>query len=123
MKKNGKGYLVAVGGGETGDITEDSLKIIEKFLELSGGLNKAKIIVMTVATDNPEGAEERYKEVFDRLKFKNFEFVDIADRSESYDESITEALGSAFRPAFFRKLRRKVSLIRSHKPLIRHPRQ
>ena len=70
IKKEVKGSLVAVGGGESSDITEDSLKIIEKFLELSGGLNKARIIVMTVATDNPKGARQRYEEVFDRLNSK-----------------------------------------------------
>jgi hypothetical protein len=47
-KKETKGSLVAVGGGESTDITEDSVKIIEKFLELSGGLSKARIILMTV---------------------------------------------------------------------------
>jgi hypothetical protein len=36
-KKETKGSLVAVGGGESVNITEDSLKIIERFLELSGG--------------------------------------------------------------------------------------
>ncbi|HEX8248907.1 MAG TPA: cyanophycinase [Pyrinomonadaceae bacterium] len=94
-KKETKGSLVAVGGGESSEITEDSLKIIEKFLELSGGINKARIILMTVATDNPEDARRRYEEVFERLKFKNFEVVDIADRSESYDETILEKIKTA----------------------------
>jgi cyanophycinase len=94
-KKEGKGSLIAVGGGESAEITEDSIKIIERFLELSGGLDKAKILVMTVATDNPEDAAERYKEVFERLKFKNFETLNIADRSESFDEAVLEKIKSA----------------------------
>jgi cyanophycinase len=94
-KKETKGSLVAVGGGESSEITEDSLKIIEKFLELSGGKSKARIILMTVATDSPEDARKRYEEVFERLKFKNFEVVDIADRSESYDETILEKIKTA----------------------------
>jgi cyanophycinase len=94
-KKEGRGNLIAVGGGESGTITDDSLKIIEKFLELSGGSSKARIIVMTVATDKPEDAEKRYREVFERLKFKKFEFLNIADRSESFDESILEKIKSA----------------------------
>src|SRR5437868_3799427 len=94
-KKEGKGSLIAVGGGESAEITENSIKIIERFLELSGGLDKAKILVMTVATDNPEDAAERYKEVFERLKFKNFETLNIADRSESFDEAVLEKIKSA----------------------------
>jgi cyanophycinase len=94
-KKETKGDLIAVGGGETSEITEDSLKIIRKFIELSGGFNKAKVIVMTVATDNPKAAEERYKEVFERLKFKNFDFLNITDRCESYEEPILEKIRNA----------------------------
>ena len=94
-KKETKGSLIAVGGGESTDITENSLKIIEKFLELSGGLNKARIILMTVATDNPEAAQKRYEEVFERLKFNNFKVVNIADRSESYDATILEKIKNA----------------------------
>ena len=94
-KKEGKGSLMAVGGGESGNITEDSIKIIKKFVELSGGLSKAKIVVMTVATDDPKEAQGRYGKVFERIKFKNFEFLNIADRSESFDESILETIKNA----------------------------
>ncbi|HEY0459663.1 MAG TPA: cyanophycinase [Pyrinomonadaceae bacterium] len=95
-KENGsRGGLVAVGGGESANITEDSLKIIERFLQLAGGLNKAKILVMTVATDSPEDAAERYKEVFERLKFKNFEVLNIDDRSQAFDEPVLEKIRNA----------------------------
>jgi cyanophycinase len=94
-KKEGLGSLVAVGGGESTEITDDSIKIIEKFLELAGGLDKAKILVMTVATDNPEDAAERYEEVFERLKFKNFETLNIADRSQAFDEANLEKIKKA----------------------------
>jgi cyanophycinase len=94
-RKEKKGKLVAVGGGESAEITEDSLKIIKKFLDLAGGLNKAKIIVMTVATDDPEDARVRYEKIFEQLKFKNFETVNIADRTESYDEKILDVIRNA----------------------------
>ncbi|HEX8289201.1 MAG TPA: cyanophycinase [Pyrinomonadaceae bacterium] len=95
FKKDGRGILVAVGGGESGNITKDSIKIIEKFLEYAGGINKAKIVVMTVATNDPENAGERYEELFGRLKFKNFEIVNIAERSESYDEAMLKKVEDA----------------------------
>jgi cyanophycinase len=94
-KKESRGGLIAVGGGESSNITDDSLKIIKKFLELSGGSGKARIVVMTVATDDPQGTETRYREIFELLKFKNFEFLNIAERSESFDEEILETIKNA----------------------------
>jgi cyanophycinase len=95
VKKEVHGNLVAVGGGESSEITEDSIKIFEKFIELSGGIEKARIVLMTVATDEPEEAEKRYANLFERLKFKNYEAVNIADRSESFDEMILKKIERA----------------------------
>ena len=95
FKKDGKGILVAVGGGESGEITNDSVNIIEKFIEYAGGVEKAKIVLMTVATNDPENADERYKELFGRIKFKNFELVNIAERSEAYDKDILKKVEAA----------------------------
>jgi cyanophycinase-like exopeptidase len=51
--------LVAIGGGESSDITEDSIEIVEKFLELAKGASgKANVLVMTAATDDPQEAGE-----------------------------------------------------------------
>jgi cyanophycinase len=94
MKKTER-TIIAVGGGESSEITEDSLKIIEKFVELSGGPEKARIIIMTVATDQPKDAVGRYEEFFERLKVKNFEAIDIITRSQSFDEEIIEKIGAA----------------------------
>ena len=90
-----KGGLIAVGGGESGDVTKDSIKIFEKFIEMSGGAEKARIFLMTVATDNPEAAEERYGKIFKDLKVKSFEVVNIGDRSQSFDEEILKKIEQA----------------------------
>ncbi|HEY0657396.1 MAG TPA: cyanophycinase [Pyrinomonadaceae bacterium] len=95
FKKDGRGILVAVGGGESGNITKDSIKIIEKFIEYAGGPNKAKIVVMTVATNDPANAGERYEELFGQINFKNYEMVNIAERSESYDEAMLKKVEAA----------------------------
>ena len=95
VKKEGKGNLVAVGGGESSEVTEDSIKIFEKFLECAGGVKKARIVLMTVATDDPADAEKRYGKLFERLEFKNFETVNIANRDESFDEAILEKIKKA----------------------------
>lgn len=90
-----KGGLIAVGGGESSDVTKDSIEILEKFIEMSGGAAKARIVLMTVATDDPKDAEERYRKILDDLKIKNFEAVNIADRGESFDEEILKKIEQA----------------------------
>jgi cyanophycinase len=95
VKKEGRGYLVAGGGGESSDITEDTIKIFEKFIAFAGGAEKARVVLMTVATDEPQDAEARYKKVFERLKFKNFETLDINNRSQSYEEAVLKKVEKA----------------------------
>lgn len=87
--------LIAIGGGESNEITDDSLRITEKFLKLAQPTEKAKIIVMTVATDDPKNAGERYTKLFGCLKFKDFEVMNIADRAESFDRTVFEKIESA----------------------------
>lgn len=84
--KEGRGALVAVGGGESSEATKDSLKIFERFLTLCGGAEKARVVLMTIATDDPKDAEARYKKLFASMKFKHFDALDICDRSEAFDE-------------------------------------
>jgi cyanophycinase len=95
INKNGRGALIVVGGGESSEITDDSIKILEKFIELSGGAEKAQIVLMTVATDKPEEAEQTYKKVFNQLKFKNFKVVHISGREEASDKSILSKIEKA----------------------------
>lgn len=90
-----KGNLLAVGGGESDEVTEDSLEIIEKFVEMAGGASKAEIILMTAATDDPAAAEKRYREIFKRLRFKKFDVIDIAMREQAFDEAILKKIEKA----------------------------
>jgi cyanophycinase len=90
-----KEKLVAVGGGESSDVTNDSLKIIEKFIELAGGAAKAEIVVLTVATDSPKDAEKRYAKIFKELEFERFDTVDVSAREEAFDEAVLEKIEKA----------------------------
>lgn len=95
VKKEGRGILVAVGGGESDNITEDSIKIFERFIEIAGGADTARIVVMTIATDDPKDAEARYKKLFAQMKFKHYETIDISDRDQSFDEKILKKIERA----------------------------
>jgi cyanophycinase len=87
-----KGGLIAVGGGESSDVTKDSIEILEKFIEMSGGAAKARIVLMTVATDESRDAVKRYEKIFGDLKLKNLETVNIVERGESFDEEILKKI-------------------------------
>ena len=62
---------------------------------MSGDTTKARIVLMTAATDNPKDAEERYRKIFDELKIKNVEAVNIAERGKSFDEEILKKIEQA----------------------------
>src|SRR5215210_4499140 len=58
-----RGRLVAVGGAED---KEGDCRILKEFIRLSKGA-RARVVVMTVATDHPEEVGREYKNVFRRL--------------------------------------------------------
>jgi len=90
------GRLVAIGGAE--DRTED-LRIHRKFVELCGG-KSAKIVVMTIATDNPEEAANEMIKVFKKLKVKSVKAFDVSSRKDAESKRgmrlIEEATGLFF---------------------------
>ena len=58
-----RGRLVAVGGAED---KEGDCVILKEFVRLSKGA-RARVVVMTVATDHPEEVGREYRNVFRRL--------------------------------------------------------
>lgn len=73
------GLLVAIGGAED---REGDARILRKFVELSGD-KKAKIVVMTVATEKPGEAGKELIRVFKRLGVKDVKTVDISARADA----------------------------------------
>lgn len=71
--------LVIIGGAE--DRTEDC-QILREFVRRSGG-RKAKIVVLTAATNEPYEAGKTYIEVFERLGAAQVEVVDTRDRQDA----------------------------------------
>jgi cyanophycinase len=90
------GRLVSIGGAED---REGEMRILKKFVELAGGEN-AKIVVLTVATDNPEKAAREMTRVFKRLGVKSVRTFDVSQRKDAESKRgvklIEEATGLFF---------------------------
>jgi cyanophycinase len=92
MKVNGaKGKLVIIGGGED---KEGDRTILKEFVRLAGG-SKARIVVMTVATDEPQEAGAEYKRVFKKLGAEDVQVVDVSARKDVHDEKALKMIEQA----------------------------
>ena len=88
---NPKGLLVIIGGAED---REGDCTILGEFVRLAGG-SKARIVVMTVATDHPEEVGVEYARLFKRLKAQSVSVVDVSERMDAHDEKSLKVLESA----------------------------
>jgi cyanophycinase len=86
-----KGLLFIIGGGED---KEGDCTILAEFVRLAGGRG-ARLIVMTVATDEPEEVGREYQRTFRRLGAKSVRVVDVSARSDSSDRKLLSALRQA----------------------------
>src|SRR5215213_1767872 len=86
-----RGLLFIIGGGEDkdGDCT-----ILREFVRLAGD-SKARLVVMTAATDKPLEAGAEYLSVFKRLGAKSIEIVDVSTRQDASDPASLAALEQA----------------------------
>jgi cyanophycinase len=91
-----RGKLVVIGGGED---REDDCGILKEFLHLAKGA-KARIVVMTVATDKPSEVGGEYVAAFNRLGVDAVRVVDVSSREDTKSEKslqlIQEATGIFF---------------------------
>src|SRR5215212_11996118 len=86
-----RGRLVAVGGAED---KEGECVILKEFVRLAKG-EKARVVVMTVATDHPEEVGAEYRKVFRRLGAADVKVVDISRREDTQSEKAMKALEEA----------------------------
>lgn len=86
-----RGRLVAIGSG---DIREGDALLLKEFVKLSKG-PRARIVVMTVATDHPATAGAEYKEAFERLGVDDVKAVDVSARSDTLKPRALEAIEQA----------------------------
>ncbi|HWS87327.1 MAG TPA: cyanophycinase [Pyrinomonadaceae bacterium] len=86
-----RGRLVAIGGG---DIREGDAPLLKEFIKLAKG-PKARIVVMTVATDDPAAAATEYRAAFNRLGIDDVKVVDVSSRADALKPEALEAIENA----------------------------
>jgi cyanophycinase len=92
MKLNGsKGKLVAIGGGED---KKGESAILKKFIRLAGG-SRARVVVMTVATDVPKESAAEYRRVFKKLGVEDLHVVDVSIRKDALEEKALKLIEGA----------------------------
>jgi cyanophycinase len=85
------GRLVVIGGGED---REDDCGILKEFLRLAKGA-KARIVVMTVATDAPSELGGAYLAAFKRLGVDEVNVVDVSSREDTKAEKRLQLIQDA----------------------------
>ncbi|HEV3468200.1 MAG TPA: cyanophycinase [Pyrinomonadaceae bacterium] len=86
-----RGRLVAIGGGE---IKEGDAPLLKEFVKLARG-PKARVVVMTVATDDPAGAAAEYRAAFRRIGLDDLQFVDVSTREDAARPEALEVIKNA----------------------------
>ncbi|HWW75690.1 MAG TPA: cyanophycinase [Pyrinomonadaceae bacterium] len=86
-----RGRLFAVGGG---DIKEGDAPLLKEFVKLARGA-RARVVVMTVATDEPAAAAREYTNAFKRLGVDDVKAVDVSARADALKPEALEAVGQA----------------------------
>jgi cyanophycinase len=86
-----EGRLIAIGGAED---RENECAILKEFLRLAKG-PKARIVVMTVATDQVEELGGDYTSAFKRLGVDEVQVVDVSKREDAQSEAKTKAVEEA----------------------------
>ncbi|HEX9960962.1 MAG TPA: cyanophycinase [Pyrinomonadaceae bacterium] len=90
MSKSGS-TLIAIGGGEfseTGDI-------LDEFLGLLENKSEARIVVMTVATNEPEFSARKYNSLFRGQGINHVNVVDVSERDDAFNDSALKKIRDA----------------------------
>lgn len=86
-----RGKLVAIGGAED---KEGDCAILKEFVRLAKG-EKARVVVMTVASDLPKELGAEYRKVLKRLGAGEVIVVDVSRREDTLSEKAMKALEEA----------------------------
>lgn len=78
-----KSILIAVGGGELAKAAD----VLDVFISLVKKKSDARIVVMTIATEEPERAGKKYNNLFRKKGIRHVSVIDISQRDDSFNES------------------------------------
>ena len=79
MNDDLSGNLIIIGGAEDKEGKKEILKRVCNSIDR----DKDTLLIATIATEYPEEAAKKYKEVFSDLEVKNIKVLDISDRKDS----------------------------------------
>ena len=88
---NGKTKLIAIGGGEIAESNEILDEILEGVLKSRDG----RIVVMTVATNEPDKAAEKYDRLFRSRGVKHVSAVDVSAREDAFSGAALKKIEEA----------------------------
>jgi cyanophycinase len=92
MNRKPQGKLMIIGGAEKGD--EDSAIFAVVAKEVSK--HKGHLLIVTVATDEPDGMAKEYRGIFKRLGIQDTAVLDIRIREDAYAEAnVKKCTGAA----------------------------
>ena len=92
-KKNGRtGHLLVIGGAEDPD--EKDMKILPHLVEMAGG-SKARIVVCSSPSEEPEEKVDVYGRLFRKLGVEEVIPAAITERNQAADPELLEALERA----------------------------
>ncbi len=86
-----KRQLVIIGGAED---KEGDCQILREFVRRAGG-TKARIVIMTAATELPREVGENYIRVFERLGAEDARIIDTETRDDASSSTALEAISKA----------------------------
>jgi cyanophycinase len=86
-----EGRLVIIGGAED---REGESVILKEFVKLAGD-KKARIVVITAATNHPEESGAEMTKVFKRLGVEKIDVVDVSSRADAFVEKSIERIKQA----------------------------
>jgi cyanophycinase len=88
---NHAGPLIVIGGAED---KKGGCAILNEFVRLSGG-PKARIVILTVASEHPREVGAEYLEVLQRIGAKQVQVYDVRERNQAHHVELVEALANA----------------------------
>jgi len=89
MAQKKQGRLIIIGGGEKKDPERKILKEVARHAD--GG----KLVVVTVATEEPHESWEEYRQIFQELGVKELEHLDVRVREQAKTEEALQAVEGA----------------------------
>jgi len=88
---NKETILIAIGGGEL----EEAGDLLEGFLNLVKKASEARLVVMTIATNEPQDASEKYNRLFRKNGIRHIGIVDVSQRDDSFKEASLKKVRAA----------------------------